>query len=503
MNKNSCEAVNSYKHVAVWTAHGFDKMTTEQEAPAGALDRYTVYLAKREAEGVHIALRSESDIKSLSFSLVSGGYDGIECQIYRVRALDKIDGKSYTDPCVPMYKEAPFDMTANETAVIYVDFKTTPDTPAGDYPYGFALVDKNGNVLTEASVTVHVWDFAMPEARKFETSCGLSSMLSGGARVSPKEHYDFLLSYGLSPYRLPYDILDERADEYMSDPRVTSFVVKLAHDTFDDDTVIAWYNKLKTNPEWLKKAYFYPIDEPSTPELLYEAEKRCRHLREICPEIRICIPYYTDVQLTDDMDQIDFMNQFVDYHCPKLANWDDDIIYSEEQKKKYPTFAERAKAQQARGDKVLAYVCNIPELPYLNVKVNEDGINHRIVMWQMYQRDVDGFLYWHSNMPKKDVWKNVDYFGQGWHGDGILEYPGDEVGLEGQLVPSIRLIIMRDGLEDIELLYMAEELLGHEWVKEKANSVSRTLTSVDVTSDEFASLRIEIGNAVEQALKNR
>ena len=499
MIKNGYQTVLPFNPISIWTAHGFDKITTEQEAPANASNRYTVYTAKNEAEGFHIALRSESGHEALRFVTLLGEYDGIECQIYRVRALDKIDGKSYTDPCVPISKEVPFDMKGNETAVIYVDFKTAEDAQAGDHPFEFAIVDKKGRVLAEISAILHVWDFAMPEARKFETACGLSS----NGHVTLKEHYEFLLSYGMSPYRLPYDILDERADEYMSDPRVTSFFVKGPHDTFDDERVIAWYNKLKTNPEWLKKAYFYPIDEPSTPEQLYEMEKRCQHLRKICPEIRICVPYYTDVQLTDDMDQIDFMSQYVDYHCPKLANWDENIIYNEEQRKKYPSFAERAKALQARGDKVVAYVCNIPELPYLNVKVNEDGINHRIVMWQMYQRDIEGFLYWHSNMPKKDVWKNVDYFGQGWHGDGILEYPGDDVGLNGQLLPSIRLIIIRDGLEDIELLYMAEELLGSEWVKEKANCVSKSLTSVDVTSDEFASLRIEIGNAVEQALKNK
>jgi hypothetical protein len=60
---------------------------------------------------------------------------------------------------------------------------------------------------------------------------------------------------------------------------------------------------------------------------------------------------------------------------------------------------------------------------------------------------------------------------------------------------------MRDGLADIELLYMAEELFGREWVDKRVNKVTKTLKSVDVSSDKFAALRIKLGNAIEAKIK--
>jgi hypothetical protein len=60
---------------------------------------------------------------------------------------------------------------------------------------------------------------------------------------------------------------------------------------------------------------------------------------------------------------------------------------------------------------------------------------------------------------------------------------------------------MRDGLDDIELLYMAEKLLGRKWVDKIVNKVTKSLTTVDVSSDKFAALRIKLGNAIEAKIK--
>ncbi len=513
-NGETTKEETSSSSLSMWIEHGFDKIRTDIRTPSNPKTEHDVYLAKNDVEGFHIALRSSTDMSSLALRVLSGDNDHISYEFFEVKPILTIGRKQYTDPCAPIGQGTRLSLTKNKTMAIYIDFKTTLDTPAGEYTYEFGIMDKSKNVLSTVKVTLHVWDFEMPEERKFITAAGLSH---NNGQTSP-EHYEMLLDYGLCAYRLPYDILDERADAYMSDPRVTSFCVLFESDDLDDATLIARYNKLKTNSVWLEKAYFYPIDEPDTVEKLYALRDRCQHLKEICPEIQIVVPYFTDIEMPDGIDQIEFMDEYVDLHCPKLANWDDDYIYGGENYtgngatnpyyngtayEKYGSFAERMEAIQANGEKVVGYFCNLPEQPYLNVKVDEDGINHRVVMWQMYQRGIEGLLYWHTTAWTDDPWGDVDFFHQGWYGDGILAYPGDEVGRAGKLVPSIRLIILRDGIQDVELLYMAEELLGEEWAMEKASKVSSSLTSVDVSSDEFAALRIEIGNAIEQALKNK
>lgn len=487
--------------VAMWTDHSYDKLRTEMTVPKDAKTEYTVYMAKNESEGAHIAVRANYDTSFVNFKLLSGENEYIECGIFHIAEIVKSRRKQWTDPAIPFGPGSRFKLNKNETMAILVDFKTTSDTPAGDYEYEFAITDRSGKVLNKVKVTVHVWNFAMPEGHKFESAVGSNGNL---------EHYEMLLDHNLSAYDLPYDILDERADAYMSDPRVTSFRVPFYNgDTDYEEKLLAYYDKLKTNPVWLEKAYFYPIDEPSTMEHIADFEKLCKELRELCPEIKITSPYYKNLQITPDLDQIDFMDQYVDLHCPKLANWDEDQIYDANQMTKYPSFDERMKALQNKGETVWAYVCNYPLKPYLNVKVDDEGITSRVLFWQMYQRDVDGFLYWHTSyyaqLPNGgNPWGSVDTFGDGILGDGILIYTGTGAGFSKNTpVSSIRLKIIRDGIDDIELLYMAEEHFGREWVDERANKVSKSLTSVDITSDAFAALRIEIAEAIEAKLNNQ
>ncbi len=296
---------------------------------------------------------------------------------------------------------------------------------------------------------------------------------------------------------LPVGIMSDEADKYMSDPRITSFIIPRG---VSDEDLTAIYEKLKTDPKWMKKAFFYPLDEPRTVEMVEELEVKCKRLSELCPEIKIFSPYYTNVQMDEDTDQIERMSSFMTSHCPKLANWDDSQIYSSDQAAKYDSFADRMKALKERGDTVWAYVCNYPLAPYLNIRVDDEGIGSRVLFWQMYQRDIDGFLYWNStyydNLPDKNPWNSVNTNGDGIYGDGILFYPGEVIGTSTPIV-SIRMKIMRDGIDDIELFYLAEGLFGRDWVDERVNKASSSLTSVDVTSDELYDLRVEIGNAVE------
>lgn len=487
-------------NIVMWTEHSYDKIRTEMKAPKEPQTQYTVYLAKNETESVNIAIRSDSDTEFLQFVTLKGDDPHIETETFHIMKSETIKRKQWTDPAAPLGPGKRFKLKANETMAVLIDFKTTADTPAGEYAYEFGITDKSGKTHNKVSITVHVWDFEMPEDYTFETSVG-----NHGGQV---EHYEMLLDHNLSGYKLPYDILDDRADAYMSDPRVTSFEIPIDYSKEDYiQTVTAYYNKIKNNPVWLDKAYFYPTDEPSTPEQIEKFEARCKELRRLFPEVKITVPYYTNLQITDDLDQIDFMDKYIDLHCPKLANWNDSEIYDSYQMSKYPTFAERMKALQNKGETVWAYVCNYPLAPYLNVKVDDEGIVSRVLFWQFYQRDIDGFLYWHTSYYEQlgnggNPWDSVDTFDNGIYGDGILIYTGTGAGLP-KLTPvgSIRLKIIRDGIDDIELLYMAEEAFGREWVDERVNSVSKSLTSVDVTSDQFAALRIEIGNAIEAELK--
>ena len=156
------------------------------------------------------------------------------------------------------------------------------------------------------------------------------------------------------------------------------------------------------------------------------------------------------------------------------------------------------------GSRIWWYVCNYPQPPYFNVFTNDIGLNSRALFWQQYRYEVTGFLYWCSNcwLSMPDPWENTDTFANDIHGDGILFYPGTKVGINGP-VTSLRMKIIRDGIEDIDLLTLAEKELGREYLLEKALAIAPSLTEMGVDGDGFCALRAEIGNALEKALKNK
>jgi hypothetical protein len=314
-----------------------------------------------------------------------------------------------------------------------------------------------------------------------------------------------MISYKFSPHDLPYDILDSRADAYMSDPRVTSFCATFrtvgVYETEDDaDTLRAIGEKLAQDPAWQYKAYTYPLDEPYTMAHLEKLREHSEKLQSLIPGIHQVVPFYVDLDVDENTDQVAYMAPLHDIWCPKAQLFRE--VYSAEQEKKYPPFPDRMKAYQDAGSRVWWYVCNYPQPPYFNVFTNDIGLHSRALFWQQYRYGVTGFLYWSSTcwLHMDDPWEDTDTFGNDIHGDGILFYPGEKIGIHGP-VTSLRLKIVRDGIEDFDLFTLAEKVLGRDALVEKILSVTPSLVEVTADGDTFAAARAEIGCALDTAFK--
>ncbi len=496
--------------ISSWITHSYDKLRSDSEA--GALKKYTVYMSKGETEGCQIAFRPEKD-GAFSLKLVSGD----SSLIYGMSSLANkhiIEDKYYTDS-TPPYNGEEIALKAGETTPILIEFRTAENTDAGDYNFVFEAVGNDG-VIGEYEITVHVWNFALPVNKTLQTAVGLGkwrieSLHGYCDEELYKAYYDMLLDHGISAYVLPYDILDPRADEYMSDPRVTAFSVFWEA---EDEKLLQYYNKITSNPEWTKKAFFYPLDEPYKVELLEELKKRCERLIKLCPKIGRTSPFYTDLQLGENTDQVDYMSECINIHCPKLCLYDDRMSYGEYLNyTPEKTFWQRMDDLKSRGDKVWTYVCNAPLKPYAALFVDYPGFWQRAMYWQTYERGATGFLYWSSNAwdyhgtridPWETVWNSCRGENPGEpsvpvYGEGILFYPGTRVGINGP-VSSIRMKIFRDGIEDYELFVLAEKLLGRDFVIKKINEVTPSLTEFTADIDKIALVRKEIGEAIEKAM---
>ncbi|MBO5039611.1 MAG: DUF4091 domain-containing protein [Clostridia bacterium] len=518
--------------VKAWAFHSFEK-TVVNVAPKGNFKTdYTVYLAKGETEGCQVAVYSENEIKNVSLVLKSGETELIKPAMFSMNKTQKVVKKQYTDALIPYYGRR-LNIERRTILPFMIEFTTDENTPAGDYEYVYELVDKEKNVLATYNITVHVWDFEIPKEKTFETAVGLQSTFIHYYKGNPVEWYETLLDHNMSAYEVPYDILDPRADAYMSDPRVTSFRVPVPTleaedldgdkylDTFviDEKKLLEYCKKVKSDPVWLEKAYFYPYDEPHTKEQLSLLKEIERQLTKLCPEIEIMAPYYTNIQMSENSDQTDFMETFTDLWCPKLCLWDDAESYGEFLTyTPSKTFEERMNDQIAKGDRMWCYVCNDPNNPYAQLFLDTDGAVQRLMFWQIYQRDIEGFLYWsacwyRNNNPWdeggsgklvcEDPWESAtsitDGDGHPVYGEGWILYPGVQVGYGGAC-PSIRAKIVRDGIDEIEMFYLAEKYLDKEWIVAKTKEGTPTLTEY-VSGDKYVALRIEIGNALEAAMK--
>ncbi len=477
----------------------------------------TMYLAKNESEYCQIAVRARDGRKNTYFEISDftdekGNTIPVEVYSeYAVETYGKPFNTKYYDALVPAEKSFTLNMRTGLNYVFAVRIKTDSDTAAGDYKatvkFGNAEADGNKYENESVEINAHIWNFTLPDAPAMDTAMGIErydiALVHGVSQGSAerdelyKKYYDFLLDRGVSGYDLPYDILDDRADAYMSNPRVKSFRIPYG----SDEQITAYYNKLSKNAEWFKKGYFYPIDEPHSPENIQSYNAICERLSRLFPGYHMVTPFYTN-----NIDGVEESNLKIqegksDIICPET------VIFSEE------GFGDAVKSRVASGDKVWWYVCcgPSPTSDYCNLFVQQSSLIHRILFWQQKQYDVTGLLYWdttywrdvqfpdgtHAKDPWESAW-TTPWTGDDTFGDGSLLYNGNHIGIDGP-VSSLRLECVSNGIEDYEYLTIAEKYLGKEAVDKIIGKVSANLTDFTYSDKAFLSARIELGNAVEKA----
>lgn len=520
-------APNEDSAVKCWYTHSFTK--TDPNAPKDTgLYSYTVYMAKNETESAGFVISASEDKTGLSVEvseLVSEDGSVIQGEVLRQYYIN-CGGTDYPDPVAPMTDiTREFDVAEGKSQAMLIQFNTNKDTAPGRYE-GIVSVKCGEDTVKQLRIAVNVWDITLPEG--FTSECVMGMGWGDIYRFDPqlgendyyRIYYDALLDYGVNAYELPYDIRSAEGQAYMSDPRVRSFRVNYSS---NDDTMREYYQVLSSNEEWMEKAYFYPYDEPSSVDALNSMAAKCQRIQNLCPGVRIVVPFFVNTSISNKEDQIAFMEKYVDIWCPKsfcFTKKEDNVegmklLYNQKQERRFPEFGERMKSFVDEGDDLWWYVCWEPGLPYLNMYVDMTGLQNRLLFWQQKQYNVNGFLYWYINYWSRieNPWNSMATVGTHYEtgktwlsdsvfGDGSLIYPGSEVGVTGPC-SSMRLESVRDGLEEFELFTMLEQVSGREAVDSIIAKVSKSIVEFTDDEDAFAAARIELGNALEAALKNK
>ena len=212
---------------------------------------------------------------------------------------------------------------------------------------------------------------------------------------------------------------------------------------------------------WLDEAFVYWFDEPDPKDYAF-VKRGFDKLKRWAPEIPRMLTEQVEPELAGGPN----------IWCPVSSSYNH----------------EDADTRRKVGEDFWWYVCTGPKAPYCTLFIDHPGTEMRVWLWQTWQRNISGILvwqtnYWTSSAAYPDRAKPQDPYADpmGWvsgystpsgtrrkwgNGDGRFLYP-PEAAADGrpanpvldQPVASIRLEMLRDGIEDYEYLCILRRLL--------------------------------------------
>ena len=395
---------------------------------------------------------------------------------------------------------------ADHNAGLWVTVYVPEDTPAGTYEGSFKLTVQD--VETEIPVSVTVNDYVLPRTTRGQSLFSWRyDRVGAGELDSSIEmmdfYYQFFLDYRISLQSLPLE---------SNDPAEIKRVLEKYYDTLSTysigpDPGRVWGGEVLTYADDTKKM-IYTIAEMSGPEknyfdkaMLYVVDEpdlrdentlnaTLRTIESVNGMLRECVDYIRN----------DSTGRFSSFKS--IKGWDKSITdipnimplpitqsqwtfgsINNPGAEKYlsalntvcPIFEA---FNDQLGSKVLAacekygieniwwYGCNGPLAPYGNYHLGDKNLlGPRTVSWIQAKYGIEGNLYWDaaaytSEKPNwdqyMDVYTNPMRIEGSTAGDGYLTYPGRVYDIYGP-IPSVRLMAIRDGMEELEMLYALED----------------------------------------------
>lgn len=466
----------------------------------GATQYLNLSMAGNEYEGFQLVLKSRRPQEGLQWGMTpftGPAQAAIRTEVFRESYISVVTNgirMNYPDALIPFTQETFSIPDGGLNNPFYIRLYAPEDTPAGEYFSTITVGGSDGSEQCIFRICVRVWAFALPVKPSCETAMGISGYsIAVKHGVDPsgpqaaqlyKKYYEMMLEHKISPYSIPLDILSSEADAYMSDERLTSFCIPYVS---DDERLAALYNKVRSNPAWAAKAYFYPIDEPSSAAAYEQYAAITDRLARVCPGYNMVTPFYI----------YKFTDGGREYNSLVMQNGRSNIICAVSNLYDTDGFAQEVARRTATGDKSWWYVCCGPQVDYCNLFIHWEGIRHRILFWQQKERNVSGLLYWCTTYwnDVADPWSEAlttPWTGDSAFGDGSLMYNGNKIGIDGP-VSSLRLEAVTDGIEDYEYLTLAQNRFGRSYTQEAIAKVTASLTDYTYSDTAFNRARYDLG----------
>jgi hypothetical protein len=461
-------------------------------APVPAAVAIDLAAARGECEAAQVAVRARRPIAALSARATAlRGPASLDVTLYRVANVTLARGSGpdgvageWPDPLIPerdpYFRERrrafPVEVEAGRLQAVWVEVCVPRGAPAGSYRGEVALRDGDA-VLGRVPVRLRVWPFALPASNTFTAAFGLSTRLGTATLGVPADREvaralaAAALRHRVTPFVLSADPpdgrcsaarcdLDWRAIDAEVGPVLDGTLVPGVRGGFAEvripetvwrgpeadllATLRAWRSHYARRG-WADRLWVYTLDEPG-PAVWPELRRRARLARKA--GLRVFVTALPSPALQGD----------VDAFAPNLTL--------------LPDRGARPKGVSFSYASCLSHGCGeMPAAGPLRAQFREEfggwpgyavdrpGTSARAVPVLGWRRGLSGELYYDMLQAwRGDPWTDVRAFAG--NGDGTLLYPGFPAKLGGEHpfpVESIRLKLVRDGIEDVELLRLASE----------------------------------------------
>jgi Domain of unknown function (DUF4091)/Family of unknown function (DUF6067) len=419
----------------------------------------------------------------------------------------------YPDPLLPVEKS--FELAGTEiNRPLWITINVPANAAAGNYKGTIAVTANNETCNVAVHLKVYGFELPLESHLKTHTWNEIGNMQDFyNVNELPIDWYlnycDVLLKNRLNPSfagvnfvnRKPlangkYDFSKcEKVLRYAIGKGLTRFsMIQMKKGDYttaelaEEYKFIGAYAKFLKEKGWLNRALVELWDEPTVLE--WEAVKeRAERIRKISPEIKTQLfcsggdPYkFWDTAVSAKYGLLNLIDLWM------------------------PLRAVEAPEVQKSGHEVWTYFATLARSSAPNFYIESPAMYQRIIPWYCWLYGVDGFEHWSTTyywrntkkgQPMSEKWPNTPWDARTYHdfhGEGQMVYPG----ANGKFLPSIRLELFREGMDDFEYLFLLRQLVENY----KGNKTDSRYLAAKNLLDISGSVLIKYPDTVQETLEN-
>lgn len=494
---------------AIWVVSGMERVG--QEAPPQKKHRIELFAARGEYEPFQIVVRATakrltnvnltlSDLRGPKGAVIGKNnliayrehYVHVEhgSPVRKGTTQPPLGPAWYADALVPFLDpatgrapvnakiySAPFDVELGRNQALWIDVSVPRSAARGNYHGSFRVTSDQGNTTGEVELTV--WNFELP----LRPSLDSSFMLWRDKSVAACET---ILRHKLMPTSIPLQDASELVQKY----QLSSINIGLSSG--------ADYNHGIMSPApSLEEIHKIASQLPSGPLLYNYTADEIGKFPNLYPVIKAWARNLHSAGILNLVTMAPVPELFDDGTGSGRSAVDIWVL----QPGYYEASPQNVAAVLKKGDRVWTYTALVQDDHSPQWEIDFPPMHYRIMQGFINQSlGSTGLLYWAVDYWTKDPWHDVDTYPTDdghYPGEGMLVYPGEDVGVEGT-VPSIRLKWIREGVEDYEYIELMKKAGKGDVAIELARQLGQDFRHWNAFPELLFAARKRMGEALDK-----